>query len=38
MRWLALFGHACIIIGCYLVAWGINLLPVSSPDSIGIIT
>jgi hypothetical protein len=25
MRWLTVFGHACLILGCYLVAWGINL-------------
>ncbi|MCX8157815.1 MAG: hypothetical protein N3J91_15480 [Verrucomicrobiae bacterium] len=26
-----LFGHACIITGCFLVTWGIYLLPHSEP-------
>lgn len=34
---LALFGHVCIIGGCYLVAWGMNLLPVSDPSPLGIL-
>jgi hypothetical protein len=25
------FGHFCIVIGCYLVTWGIYLLSVSQP-------
>jgi hypothetical protein len=28
---LAVFGHACIIVGCMLVAWGVYLLPYSPP-------
>ena len=35
---LALFGHLCIILGCYLVAWGIYLLPVSKPTFLGILS
>jgi len=38
MKGLALLGHICLIIGCYLVAWGINLLPISSPEPIDILT
>lgn len=38
MKWLALFGHACVVGGCYLVAWGIYLLPVSSPTPLGILS
>jgi hypothetical protein len=26
---LAVFGHACIAVGCMLVAWGVYLLPYS---------
>jgi hypothetical protein len=26
------FGHACIVIGAYLITWGILLLPYSTPD------
>ena len=25
------FGHACILAGCYLITWGIYLLPYSEP-------
>ena len=25
------FGHACVIVGCFLVTWGIYLLPYSEP-------
>ncbi len=28
---LLLFGHGAVIAGCYLVTWGIYLLPVSQP-------
>ena len=38
MKILAVFGHVCVIGGCYLVAWGINLLPVSSPTPLGILS
>lgn len=33
----AIFGHFCIIAGCYLVTWGIYLLPVSEPNFMGIL-
>jgi hypothetical protein len=25
------FGHACIVAGCFMIAWGIYLLPASKP-------
>jgi hypothetical protein len=28
---LLVFGHACVIVGCFLVTWGIYLLPYSEP-------
>lgn len=28
---LLIFGHGAVIAGCYLVTWGIYLLPVSKP-------
>jgi len=28
---LLVFGHACIVVGCYLVTWGVYLLPHSQP-------
>ena len=28
---LIVFGHACIVVGCMLVTWGIYLLPHSQP-------
>lgn len=28
---LAIFGHSCIVIGCFLVTWGIYLLPHVKP-------
>ncbi|MCD4690605.1 hypothetical protein K8S17_04010 [bacterium] len=28
---LLVFGHACIVVGCILVTWGIYLLPHSQP-------
>jgi len=28
---IILFGHACIVVGCMLVTWGIYLLPYSEP-------
>ena len=28
---ILIFGHACIIIGCFLTTWGIYLLPYSEP-------
>jgi len=35
---LALFGHFCIILGCYLVALGIYLMPESEPTFVEILT
>ena len=26
-----IFGHMCIVLGCFLIAWGIYLLPYSQP-------
>lgn len=31
-------GHLLVIGGCYLVTWGINLLPVSNPTFAGILS
>ncbi|MGB3341416.1 MAG: hypothetical protein WBB37_08045 [bacterium] len=28
---LVVFGHICIVLGCFLVTWGIYLLPYSQP-------
>lgn len=28
---LAIFGHSCVIVGCFLVTWGIYLLPHVKP-------
>jgi hypothetical protein len=28
---LVVFGHLCIVLGCFLVTWGIYLLPYSEP-------
>ena len=36
-RGAVIFGHGCIVAGCYLVAWGIYLVPVSSPTPAGIL-
>ncbi|MBA7646534.1 hypothetical protein ES703_54298 [subsurface metagenome] len=30
MVWRIICGHIAAIAGCYLTAWGINLLPVST--------
>jgi hypothetical protein len=27
-----IFGHACIVVGCMMVTWGIYLIPHSKPD------
>ena len=37
-RAFAIFGHLCIVMGYYLFAWGIYLLPASSPTPAGILT
>jgi len=34
---LVIFGHSLIVIGAYLITWGLYLLPVSSPTFTGII-
>ena len=28
---LIVFGHTCIVLGCFLITWGIYLLPYSKP-------
>ena len=28
---LIVFGHTCIVVGCFLITWGIYLLPYSKP-------
>lgn len=28
---LIVFGHTCIILGCFLITWGIYVLPYSKP-------
>jgi hypothetical protein len=33
-----LFGHFCIFLGCFLITWGIYLLPYSKPTLIDIFT
>ncbi len=35
---LIILGHILIIGGCYLVSWGIYLLPISVPTPIGILS
>ena len=34
----AIFGHFCIVLGCFLFTWGMYLLPVSEPTFAGILT
>ena len=34
----AIFGHSCIVLGCFLFTWGMYLLPVSEPTLVGILT
>uniref|UniRef100_A0A7C4Y630 Uncharacterized protein n=1 Tax=candidate division WOR-3 bacterium TaxID=2052148 RepID=A0A7C4Y630_UNCW3 len=29
---LAIFGHTCIIMGCFLITWGFYLLPFAKPE------
>ncbi len=36
-RAMIIFGHSCIVMGAYLITWGLYLLPVSSPTFTGII-
>jgi len=35
---LLLFGHGCIVLGCFLITWGIYLLPFSQPRFVYIFT
>lgn len=35
---LVVFGHACIVLGCVLVTWGIYLVPVAKPDLAHVLT
>lgn len=36
-RAMVILGHACIVVGAYLITWGLYLLPVSSPSLLGIL-
>ena len=31
-----IFGHVCIVLGCFLITWGIYLLPQSQPTLVHI--
>ncbi|HOZ00591.1 MAG TPA: hypothetical protein PLG20_02155 [Candidatus Syntrophosphaera sp.] len=33
---MVILGHACIVVGAYLITWGLYLLPVSPPSLLGI--
>ena len=33
-----IFGHTLVVVGAYLIAWGLYLLPQSSPTLVGILT
>jgi len=35
---LIVFGHACIVVGCILITWGIYLLPYSKPTLLHVFT
>jgi uncharacterized membrane protein HdeD (DUF308 family) len=28
---LLIFGHSCVVLGCFLITWGIYLIPYSEP-------
>ncbi|MGB3480308.1 MAG: hypothetical protein WBB67_14260 [bacterium] len=34
---LVVFGHVCIVLGCFLVTWGLYLLPYSKPTILHIV-
>ena len=34
---MVILGHACIVVGAYLITWGLYLLPYSSPSLMGIL-
>jgi len=27
-----IFGHTCIVLGCFMITWGLYLLPYAKPD------
>lgn len=35
---LAVFGHSCIVVGCFMVAWGVYLIPYSQPTFVGVLS
>jgi hypothetical protein len=35
---LVIFGHACIVLGCFFITWGLYLLPYSKPVMLHIFT
>ncbi len=35
---MVILGHTCIVVGAYLITWGLYLLPVSSPSLLGILS
>jgi len=35
---LIVFGHACIVVGCILITWGIYFLPYSKPTLLHVFT
>lgn len=36
-RAMIILGHSCIVVGAYLITWGLYLLPVSQPTLMGIL-
>ena len=34
----AIFGHFCVVLGCFLFVWGMYLLPVSKPTFVDVLT
>jgi hypothetical protein len=35
---LVIFGHACIVLGCFLITWGLYLLPYTKPTILHVFT
>jgi hypothetical protein len=35
---LIIFGHVCIVLGCFLITWGLYLLPYSEPTLLHVFT
>ncbi|TET23391.1 MAG: hypothetical protein E3J78_02305, partial [Candidatus Cloacimonadota bacterium] len=33
-----IFGHACIVLGCFLITWGLYLLPYAKPTVLHVLT